>query len=300
MEDKENIPTGDTAVKSSPQEEWSLKKFDIGKPLGKGKFGSVYLAREKKHKFIVALKLLFKSQLVNNQVENQLRREIEIQSHMRHPHILRLFGWFDDEKKIYLILEFAAKGELYKELTSQGRLSEMRTATIVYEVSDALNYCHTNNIIHRDIKPENILVGLQGEIKLADFGWSVRTPSKRRQTMCGTLDYLPPEMVRQVEYNSKVDNWTVGVLCYELLVGKPPFEAESQNETYRKIVNTEYDFPDHVTERARDLIKRLLQYQPNRRLELPQVQRHAWIREKAVPHKFDDEMHPIMGYPDYK
>ena len=73
--------------------------------------------------------------------------------------------------------------------------------------------------------------------------------------MCGTLDYLPPEMVRQVEYNSKVDNWTVGVLCYELLVGKPPFEAESQNETYRKIVNTEYDFPDHVTERARDLIK---------------------------------------------
>ena len=75
------------------------------------------------------------------------------------------------------------------------------------------------------------------------------------KTMCGTLDYLPPEMVRQVEYNSKVDNWTVGVLCYELLVGKPPFEAESQNETYRKIVNTEYDFPDHVTERARDLIK---------------------------------------------
>ena len=75
------------------------------------------------------------------------------------------------------------------------------------------------------------------------------------KTMCGTLDYLPPEMVRQVEYNSKVDNWTVGVLCYELLVGKPPFEAESQNETYRKIVNTEYEFPDHVTERARDLIK---------------------------------------------
>ena len=87
------------------------------------------------------------------------------------------------------------------------------------------------------------------------FLYEVIIWSYKFKTMCGTLDYLPPEMVRQVEYNSKVDNWTVGVLCYELLVGKPPFEAESQNETYRKIVNTEYDFPDHVTERARDLIK---------------------------------------------
>ena len=80
-----------------------------------------------------------------------------------------------------------------------------------------MKYCHANKIIHRDIKPENILLGLQGEVKLADFGWSVRTPSKRRETMCGTLDYLPPEMIEQKEYTFKVDNWTVGVLCYELL-----------------------------------------------------------------------------------
>jgi len=312
MEDKENIPNDQGTCRTNREyaketaDDWSLKKFDIGKPLGKGKFGSVYLAREKKHKFIVALKLLFKSQLVNNGVENQLRREIEIQSHMRHPHILRLFGWFHDPKKIYLILEFAAKGELYKELTSAGHLSEFRTATIIYEVSDALEYCHSNNIIHRDIKPENILVGLQGEIKLADFGWSVRTPSKRRQTMCGTLDYLPPEMVEQKDYDKKVDNWTVGILCYELLCGKPPFETDDQNATYRLIVNTQYAFPDIIKpdlnneSGARDLIKRLLQYHPPRRLDLQHVQRHPWIRRHAIPHKFDEDHHPVMGYPKYE
>jgi len=309
--DKENeVPSGDGNIqiedgingdleklKKDTAEDWSLKRFDIGRPLGKGKFGNVYLAREKKHKYIVALKLLFKSQLVNNQVEKQLQREIEIQSHLRHPHILRLFGWWHDEKKIYLILEYAGKGELYKELTSCKMLSEFRTATIVYEVSDALKYCHANQIIHRDIKPENILVGLQGEVKLADFGWSVRTPSKRRQTMCGTLDYLPPEMVEQKEYSYKVDNWTVGVLCYELLKGTPPFEDNEERETYRRITNTEYTFPDHFTEGARDLIKRLLQYQANYRLELEQVQRHGWVRQHAIAHKFDKDHFPILGYP---
>jgi len=299
--DKENETPNATfdVVKPStkPSDEWSLKKFDIGRPLGKGKFGNVYLARTKKEKYIIALKLLFKSQLVSGQVEKQLQREIEIQSHLRHPHILRLFGWWHDEKKIYLVLEFAGKGELYKELCAHKRLTEFRTATIVYEVADALKYCHANNIIHRDIKPENILLGLQGEVKLADFGWSVRTPSKRRETMCGTLDYLPPEMVEQKEYNHKVDNWTVGVLCYELLCGSPPFETEQQNETYRRIVNTQYTFPSCIQERARDLIKRLLQYDAGRRLELDQVQRHDWIREHAIPHKFDENHHPVLGYP---
>jgi len=115
--------------------------------------------------------------------------------------------------------------------------------------------------------------------------------------MCGTLDYLPPEMIEQKDYNYKVDNWTVGVLCYELLVGNPPFETNEQNETYQRIVNTEYKFPSHVTPRAQDLIKRILQYQASRRLELEQVQRHDWIREHAIPHRFDEDHFPILGYP---
>ena len=98
------------------KKEWQLSDFDIGKPLGRGKFGNVYLAREKNSKYIVALKVLFKSQLQKAGVEHQLRREIEIQSHLRHTNILRLYGYFYDSTRVYLILEFAAKGELYKEL----------------------------------------------------------------------------------------------------------------------------------------------------------------------------------------
>ncbi|KAK3007520.1 hypothetical protein RJ639_014844 [Escallonia herrerae] len=178
---------------------WTLNDFDIGKPLGRGKFGHVYLAREKRSNHIVALKVLFKSQLKQSQVEHQLRREVEIQSHLRHPNILRLYGYFYDQvqyilqKRVYLILEYAAKGELYKELQKCNYFSERRAATYVASLARALIYCHGKHVIHRDIKPENLLIGAQGELKIADFGWSVHTFNRRR-TMCGTLDYLPPEM----------------------------------------------------------------------------------------------------------
>ena len=100
--------------KGAQTNRWKLSDFEIGRPLGKGKFGNVYLAREKRSKFIVALKVLFKSQLQKAHVEHQLRREIEIQSHLRHPHVLRMFGYFYDETRVYLILEFAPRGEMYK------------------------------------------------------------------------------------------------------------------------------------------------------------------------------------------
>lgn len=139
------------------------------------------------------------------------------------------------------------------------------------ELADALNYCHSKKVIHRDIKPENLLLGANGELKIADFGWSVHTPSSRyehkpgfsmrcphdrfpfcftisndllltyalcagrRSTLCGTLDYLPPEMIEGKTHDEKVDLWSLGVLCYEFLVGKPPFEAKTHEETYRRI-----------------------------------------------------------------
>ncbi|XP_008336567.2 aurora kinase A-B-like, partial [Cynoglossus semilaevis] len=103
------------------------------------------------------------------------------------------------------------------------------------ELADALNYCHSKKVIHRDIKPENLLLGANGELKIADFGWSVHTPSSRRSTLCGTLDYLPPEMIEGKTHDEKVDLWSLGVLCYEFLVGKPPFEAKSHEDTYRRI-----------------------------------------------------------------
>jgi len=272
-------PYGSNYPKGGSNNRWTLEDFDIGRPLGKGKFGNVYLAREKASKYIVALKVLFKSQLQKAQVEHQLRREIEIQSHLRHPNILRLFGYFYDESRIYLILEFAPRGELYKSLQKQpqGRFDEERASKYIRQLADALNHCHLRKVIHRDIKPENLLLDMKGDIKIADFGWSVHAPSSRRGTMCGTLDYLPPEMIEGSMHDEKVDLWSLGVLTYEFLVGKPPFEAESNNETYRRIIKVDLRFPPYVSEGARDLICRLLRKNPDERISLEDCLRHPWI-----------------------
>lgn len=240
----------------SPAKKWSLKDFEIGRPLGRGKFGDVYLAREKKTKFILAIKAIKKSQLLKAALEHQLRREIEIQSHLRHKHILRMYGYFYDEKRIYIMLEYAPGGELYKHLTNRGHFSEHTTARYISDLAKALDYCHSKHVIHRDIKPENLLIGQKNDVKIADFGWSVHTPSSRRSTLCGTLDYLPPEMVEGREHDNTADVWSLGVLAYEFLVGSPPFEAEGHKQTYRRIAKVDLKFPSTVPSGARDLISR--------------------------------------------
>ena len=234
--------------------------FEIGKPLGKGKFGRVYLARERSSGFVCALKVLHKSELQQGKVEKQVRREIEIQANLRHPNILQLYGHFHDSKRVFLILEFAGKGELYKHLRKEGRFPEWKAAQYIAQMAAALKYLHKKHVMHRDIKPENILVGIHGEIKISDFGWSVHAPNNRRQTMCGTLDYLPPEMIKPGSsdnfYNEKVDIWSLGVLTYEFLVGEAPFE-DTPVMTQRRIARGEMTVPGFVSPEAKDLIKRV-------------------------------------------
>ncbi|XP_015115740.1 aurora kinase B [Diachasma alloeum] len=260
---------------------WSYNDFELGAPLGRGKFGRVFLAREKSTHYMVALKTLYKKELIQGRVEKQALREIEIQSHLRHPHILQLLTYFHDDKKIFLVLEFAARGELYKELKRQPgeRFNQHLAAKYTYQVADALDYCHKNNVIHRDIKPENLLLDSNGNIKLADFGWSVHAPSSKRTTLCGTLDYLPPEMVQGQTYSIYVDHWCLGILCYEFLVGKPPFLSESQQETYSKIKTVNIHWPHYVTTGAKDLISKLIKKHSHERISLPNVKKHFWILE---------------------
>jgi serine/threonine protein kinase len=220
------------ACRRNPTREWKLTHFDIGRPLGKGKFGRVYMVRTKcEPKYILALKCLYKSEIVESHVEKQIRREIEIQQNLRHPNVLRLYGFFHDEKRIFLMLEFAGKGELYKQLSRAGKFTEKRSSRYIDQMTDALSYLHSKHVIHRDIKPENLLIGINGELKIGDFGWSVHAPGNRRTTLCGTLDYLPPEMVEKREHNEKVDHWALGVLTYEFLVGNPPFEDRNSVES---------------------------------------------------------------------
>lgn len=272
-------PSDDVAARAREGKQWKLDDFEIGKPLGRGKFGSVYLAREKKSKYVVAIKVLRKEQLLRAGVEHQLRREIEIQSHLRHRNILRMYGYFYDSKRIYLILEYSPGGELYKRLTSKGYFTEQLAARYISDLAKALDYCHSKHVIHRDIKPENLLIGAHSEIKIADFGWSVHAPTSRRNTLCGTLDYLPPEMVEGRDHDEKVDNWALGILLYEFLFGGPPFEAEGHSATYRRISRVDLQFPSHpvVSYEAKDLISRLLVKVPSERLPLGQIPHHPWV-----------------------
>merc|ERR1719230_2463234 len=140
---------------------FSLQDIDVGCRLGAGKFGSVYVARERHSGFLFALKVLEKAQLVKHKVEHQLRREIEIQSHLRHVNILRLYSFFHDATRIYLMLEMAPGGELYALLQKRGTFSEARSAWYIRQIAEAMLHCHQKKIIHRDIKPENILIGMQ-------------------------------------------------------------------------------------------------------------------------------------------
>uniref|UniRef100_A0A1A9ZJQ7 Aurora kinase n=1 Tax=Glossina pallidipes TaxID=7398 RepID=A0A1A9ZJQ7_GLOPL len=269
------------AIKIEKKEKklWTLSNFDIGRPLGRGKFGNVYLAREKESKFVVALKVLFKQQINECKVEHQVRREIEIQSHLRHPNILRLYGYFHDEVRIYLILEYAPNGTLFKALQEQPlkRFEECQSAIYIRSLASALQYLHGRDVIHRDIKPENLLLGHKGDLKIADFGWSVHEPNSLRTTLCGTLDYLPPEMVQGKPHTKNVDLWSLGVLCYELLIGKAPFLSSAYDDTYKRIIKLDYKLADHVSKAAAHFISKLLVVDPEQRLPLDKVMIHPWI-----------------------
>ncbi|XP_073309731.1 serine/threonine-protein kinase Aurora-3 isoform X3 [Primulina huaijiensis] len=260
----------------TPKKQWSIDDFEIGKPLGKGKFGRVYLARE--------IKVIFKVQIEKYRLFHQLRREMEIQISLRHPNVLRLYGWFHDDERIFLILEYAHGGELYKELRKSNLLAERQAATYIASLTQALAYCHEKHVIHRDIKPENLLLDHEGRLKIADFGWSVQSRSKRH-TMCGTLDYLAPEMVENKAHDYSVDNWTLGVLCYEFLYGVPPFEAESQSDTFRRIMKVDLSFPltPEVSAEAKNLISQLLVKDSSKRLSLKKIMEHPWIVTTADP-----------------
>ncbi|KAG0363977.1 hypothetical protein BG005_000009 [Podila minutissima] len=250
--------------------QWCLDDFELARPLGKGQFGRVYLMRERQSGYVVAMKVMLKAELLKSNMQHQLRREIEIQSNLK--------------TRVFLVLEYAPQGEMYKKLRKVSRFPEWQASKYVYEMTTALLYLHRKHVIHRDIKPENLLLGSHGELKISDFGWSVHAPKSRRTTICGTLDYLPPEMVEGREHSSPVDLWSLGVLCYEFLVGKPPFEVldEDGNEdglesTYKKIASVDLSIPDYVSNEAKDLIVKLLRYNPDQRLVLERVLLHPWI-----------------------
>ena len=280
-------------------EMWKIENFQIGKQIGCGNFSRVYLAREKASKKIVALKVLNKEQLNRTLQKSHfqkatwkelLRREIEIQHHFKHENITRLYGYFYDEQRVYLIMEYCRGGTLHALLKKYKIFHEYIVAKWIYQLLNALIYCHKRNVIHRDLKLENILYTYSSKsfkslydinIKIADFGFSTVLNGDRRYTFCGTLDYLAPEAIMSETkgYDISVDVWSLGVIVYELLTGKSPFYATNAFKTFQKIQKLDYTIPDYVSFEAKDLIQSLLKLDPEKRLKLSIATNHPFFEK---------------------
>eukprot|EP00434_Breviolum_minutum_P038409 symbB.v1.2.034069.t1/scaffold4254.1/size42344/3 len=211
-----------------------------------------------------------------------MKREIDIMRSLRHPHIVELHFSFQDESHVYLGMEFAEGGGMFDLLSKYGKFTCELAARHFYQVCDALEYLHTQTpqIIHRDIKPENILLDKDQNAKLADFGWSnVLENVSYRATFCGTPDYLAPEMIRGEGHNESLDMWEMGVLLYEMVVGKSPFGGSNQDETCRNILSVRLKFPPGLEPLAEDCIKKLCQPRPQERLTAAQAKCHEFVRK---------------------
>jgi len=171
----------------------------------------------------------------------------------RHINLVRIYGYFYDETKIYIVMEYCPGGELLDHLRHEKRFNKKKTALYVIHLTKALSYMHEKNCIHRDIKPENLLIDIKGNIKLSDFGWSVHgTTKQKRQTLCGTVEYLPPEMLERNSHGYEVDFWAIGVLTYELLSGNSPFESDNNNKIFKRIKEVDLKFPVYFSEDSRN------------------------------------------------
>ena len=198
-----------------------------------------------------ALKIISKRMVQNLRMQDQLKTEVEIMKTLDHENVVRNLTNFEDSTNIYLLMELAEDDHLYSRLKKFNYFNEQIAAKYMFDIFKAVNYLHERDppIIHRDIKAENILF-LGGKLKLADFGWS-SMKDKVRTTFCGTPDYLAPEMILERGHNEKLDLWTLGILTYELLVGKAPFSPDAdtvkdQREAHtileRNILKMEPDF----------------------------------------------------------
>jgi len=259
--------------------------YEIQEVIGSGGFSEVRKGKNKKTSETVAIKVIEK-QKHPDKIDN-VKREIEVMRKLNHKHIICLEDVFEEEGidgKIYMVLEYVGGGELFDHIIGRGNYSENDAAFVVRQIIEAVAYLHSKGIAHRDLKPENLLcTGPNNEIiKVADFGLSKEYGNESLETICGTPDYVAPEVLRAKGYTKAVDIWSIGVITYVLLCGSPPFYGSDDKEVYMKILAADYKFfsPDWdtISKEAKSFIQCLLVLTPGKRPTATQCLESPWLK----------------------
>lgn len=263
-----------------------IGQFVLGKNLGIGAFGKVKLASHAVTGHKVAVKILNKAKIKQLGMEEKVQREINILHLCTHPHIIRLYEVIDTPTDIFLVNEYVSGGELFDHIVSKGRLSADEARNFFHQIISGVEYCHFQKIVHRDLKPENLLLDANHNIKIADFGLSnLMRDGDFLKTSCGSPNYAAPEVISGHLYaGPEVDIWSCGVILYALLCGSLPFDDESIPTLFRKIKSGMYALPTHLSQLAKNLIPRMLEVDPMKRITIPEIRLHPWFQHKLPPY----------------
>ncbi|KAF4127012.1 Protein tyrosine kinase [Geosmithia morbida] len=256
----------------------SVGNYTLGRLIGKGSFGKVYLAT---HKLTNGSKVVLKSAKKD---DSNLAREIHHHRQFVHPHIARLYEVIVTENLVWLVLEYCPGDELYNYLLKNGPLPVTKVQKVFAQLVGAVCYVHKQSCVHRDLKLENILFDKHENVKLVDFGFTREYEGRSNylQTFCGTICYSAPEMLKGEKYaGEKVDVWSLGIILYALLCGELPFDDDDDNITRTKILSEEPKYPEHLPADAVSLLKSLLSKRPFPRPSLPDILIHPFLAEHA-------------------
>lgn len=237
-----------------------LKMEDLERicTIGKGSFGRVYLVQHISSEQYFALKQMSIREVVSTRQTEHVHNEKKILQKLSHPFIVKMYCTAADKTHLYMLFEYLAGGELFSYLRASRTFSNSMARFYAAEIVSAIQYLHSKNIVYRDLKPENLMLSKEGHIKMTDFGFA-KELTDRTWTMCGTPEYLAPEVITNKGHNKAVDWWSLGILIYEMLVGVPPFRGRTVADVYDKITAAKLRFTRSFDVCAKDLVRKLLQ-----------------------------------------